>query len=370
MPFPMRVGRAGGALLAGALAATNSSDKTKIWEDAMFKWRTRIAVAAVGTAVGFCPSASSAQEMEIVMALPAPTMTFSSVFLAEDAGFFKKEGLKVSLRNLVGVAATNAVLAGSADFTMGTGPVFLRAAAQGQRMLALANLIDRPLVELVLRKDVAEAEKVTDKMSLAERGKLLKGKTIGIQGVGSIIHAWTRLVGHRGGLDVEKDFRIAPMNPPAMLPALESKQLDGYATSLPFTTQAVLKGSAVMFASGFDAAPDLLPFAYGLLYTRPQTCVEKRESCARMARAMAGAAAFIHDKPDAALALLRKRFAKMDAALLAAAWQTVSKAHPKDIKVTVPGLQNSQRVSLEAQLLADKDALKSFDGLYTDEFLR
>jgi len=336
----------------------------------MLNLRTGMAAAALGVAVGLCPSDGTAQETEVVMALPAPTMTFSSVFLAEDAGFFKKEGLKVSLRNLVGVAATNAVIAGSADFTMGTGPVFLRAAAQGQRLLALANLIDRPLVELVLRKDVAEAAKISPQMSLAERGKVLKDKTIGIQGVGSIIHAWTRLVGHRAGLDVEKDFRIAPMNPPAMLPALDSKQLDGYATSLPFTTQAVLKGSAVMLASGFDAAPDLLPFAYGLVYTRPQTCTEKRDLCVRMARAMANANAFIHGKPDEALALLKKRFARMDQDLLAAAWQTVSKAHAKDIKVTLPALDHSQKVSLEASLLKPEDALKSFDGLYTDEFVR
>jgi NitT/TauT family transport system substrate-binding protein len=336
----------------------------------MLEWRNRAAAAALATAVGLCPNAGAAQEMEIVMALPAVTLTFSSVFIAEDAGFFKKEGLKISTRNLVGVAATNAVIAGSADFTMGTGPIFLRAAAQGQRMLALANLIDRPLVELVLRKDVAEAEKITAQMPLAERGKVLKGKTIGIQGVGSIIHAWTRLVAHRAGLDVEKDVRIAPMNPPAMLPALDSKQLDGYATSLPFTTQAVLKGSAVMLASGFSDAPDLLPFAYGLVYTRPQTCTEKRELCVRMARAMAGAAGYIHEKPADALELLKKRFARMDPALLAAAWQTVSKAHAKDIKITVPALDHSQKVSLEAGLLAQKDALTSFEGLYTDEFVR
>ena len=160
------------------------------------------------------------------------------------------------------------------------------------------------------------------------------------------------------------------MNPPAMLPALDSKQLDGYATSLPFTTQAVLKGSAVMLASGFDAAPDLLPFAYGLVYTRPQTCTEKRDLCVRMARAMANANAFIHGKPDEALALLKKRFARMDQDLLAAAWQTVSKAHAKDIKVTLPALDHSQKVSLEASLLKPEDALKSFDGLYTDEFVR
>jgi ABC-type nitrate/sulfonate/bicarbonate transport system substrate-binding protein len=207
-------------------------------------------------------------------------------------------------------------------------------------------------------------------MTLAERGKVLKGKTIAIQGVGSIIHAWTRFVAARGGLDIENDMRIAPMNPPAMLPALESKQLDGYATSLPFTTQGVLKGSAVMLASGFDAAPDLLPFGYGLLYTRPQTCAEKRELCARMTKALAGAAVFIHEKPNESLELLKKRFPRMDAKLLAAAWETVSKAHPKDIRVTLPALEHSQKVSLVARLLEQKDALTSYEGLYTDEFLR
>jgi len=37
--------------------------------------------------------------------------------------------------------------------------------------------------------------------------------------------------------------------------------------------------------------------------------------------------------------------------------------------VTVPGLDHSQKVSLEARLLQEKDALTSFDGLYTDEFV-
>ena len=101
------------------------------------------------------PTIAASQEIDILMALPAATLTFSAPFLAEDAGFYKKEGLKVSHRTVVGVGAVNAVIAGSADFTMGTGPVFLRAAAQGQRLFAIANLIDKPLVELVLRKDVA-----------------------------------------------------------------------------------------------------------------------------------------------------------------------------------------------------------------------
>jgi hypothetical protein len=43
--------------------------------------------------------------------------------------------------------------------------------------------------------------------------------------------------------------------------------------------------------------------------------------------------------------------------VLATAWQVVSKAHANDIKVPVVGLDNSQKVSLEAKLLDPKDTL-------------
>jgi NitT/TauT family transport system substrate-binding protein len=336
----------------------------------MFKCPRPVIALCFGVAVGLGPTAAAGQELDVIVALPAQTLTFGSAFIAEEAGFYKKEGLKVSHRFLVGVAAPNAVIAGSADFTIGTGPVFLRAAAQGQRMLAIANLIDKPLVEMVLRKDVAEAAKITSETPLAERAKALRGRTVGIQGVGSIVHAWERLVVARGGLDVEKDVRIAPMDPPAMLPALENKAIDGFATSLPFTTQAVVKGSAVMLASAASDAPDLLPFAYGLIYTRSDTCAKAREKCVRIVRALAAANKLIIEKPDEALGLLRKRFDKIDPAVLAAAWQVVAKAHAGDVRISPAGLDNSQKVSLEAKLLEAKDTLTSFEGLFTDEFLR
>lgn len=336
----------------------------------MCRWRNRTVAAVIGAAVGFGPTVAVGDEIEILMALPAATLTFSAPFLAEDAGFYKKEGLKVSHRTIVGVGSVNAVIAGSADFTMGTGPVFLRAAAQGQRLLAIANLIDRPLVELVLRKDIAQAAGVTETTPFAARAKALRGRTVGIQGVNSIVHAWQRLVANRGGLDIEEDVRIAPMDPSAMRAALETKAIDGYATSLPFTTEAVVKGNAVMLASAVSDAPDLLPFAYGLIYTRPDTCTKAREKCLRLVRALAAANQFIRDKPDEALALLKKRFERLDAAVLAAAWPIVGQAHARDLRITVPALEHSQQVSLEAKLLAPKDALTKFDGLHTDEFLQ
>ena len=336
----------------------------------MFKWPFTVA-AAVGIAVGLGPSVGKSQEIDVIMALPAQTLTFTTAFVAEDMGFYKKEGLNVTTRNLVGVAAPNAVLAGSAHFTMGTGPVYLRAASQGQRFFALANMIERPMVEMVLRKDVAEKVGITESMSIPERAKRLKGLTIGVQGVGSIVHAWERYVVAKGGLDVENDVRIAPMDPPAMLPALENKSIDGYTTSMPFTTQAVLKGTAIMLASSVTDAPDLVPFAYGLIYTIPETCQKNREMCARVARAFAAAGKMVQEQPDKVFEeVLKKRFAKMDPELLKAAWDRTLRAHAKDIRVTKAQLDNSQKMNLEAKLLDPKDALKSYDGLYTDEFLK
>jgi ABC-type nitrate/sulfonate/bicarbonate transport system substrate-binding protein len=317
------------------------------------------------------PGAVRAQQaIDIILALPSTTLTFSAPFLAEDAGLYKKEGLNVSDRMLVGVEAVNAVIAGSADFTIGTGPVFLRAAAHGQRLLAIANLIDRPLVEMVMRKDVYAEMKVTDSMSLAERGRLLKGRTIAIQGVGSIIHAWERLVAVRGGLDPEDDVRIAPMDPSAMLGALQTKAVDGFTTSLPFTTEAVFNGSAMMFASAARGdAPDLIPFPYGLVQTKPATCETSREKCVRLVRALSQANRMIRDEPDKALEILRGRFKQMNQALLTEAWKTVSKAHASDLRITPALLALGDKVSIEAKLLDPKDKVQSYDGLYTDQYI-
>jgi len=339
----------------------------------MGSWKQLAAVAAIAAATALSPLAARAEDkpIDVIFALPAPTLTFSAPFLAEDAGLYKKEGLNVSHRMLVGVEAVNAVIAGSADFTDSTGPVFLRANAKGQPLLAIANLVDRPLVEMVLRTDVYDSLHVTDGMSLKERGALLKGKTIAIQGVGSIIHAWERFVAARGGLDPENDVRIAPMDPPAMMGALQTKAVDGFATSLPYTTEPVLSGAAKMFASAPQGiAPDMIPFPYGLIMARPQTCKDNPDKCRRMVHALAAANKMIHDEPDKALEILSKRFSKMDPAVLKAAWKTVSAAHASDLHVTAKLLETGDKMNVEAKLLKPEDQVKSFDGLFTDQFLK
>ena len=224
----------------------------------------------------------------------------------------------------------------------------------------------------MLRKDVAERLGITAQMPIAERAKKLKGMTIAIQGVGSIVHAWERYVVATGGLDVEKDVRIAPMDPPAMLPALENKAIDGYATSMPFTTaggaegrrdHAGERGDRRARAGAVRLWPDLHAAA------RPAS---KSARCARAWRApMPAPPSSSRRSRVKTFEILKKRFPHMDPALLARSLEAhAASAHAKDIRVTIPQLENSQKVSLDAKLLDPKDALKSYDGLYTDEFLK
>ena len=51
----------------------------------------------------------------------------AAAFVAQDMGLYQQEHLDVKTRILVGVAAPNAILSGSADLTIGTGTTLLKA---------------------------------------------------------------------------------------------------------------------------------------------------------------------------------------------------------------------------------------------------
>jgi ABC-type nitrate/sulfonate/bicarbonate transport system substrate-binding protein len=156
-----------------------------------------------------------------------------------------------------------------------------------------------------------------------------------------------------------------------MVPALESKAIDGYTTSMPFTGISVMKGNAIMVASSTFDAPELVPFAYAMVYGMPDFCTKKREVCERVARAYQGAAKMIQEQPDEVFEkILKPRFAKQDPELLRASWKIAQQAHAKDVRVSVAMLENSQKVSLVGKLLDPKDALTKFDDLFTDEFVK
>lgn len=131
----------------------------------------RHAVLACAAAIMLGQTSANAAQQDVTFAIPTVSFTFSAAYVADDAGIWAKHGLRVKVLHILGIGSLNAVIAKSADFANINGGAFTRAAAHGQRLLAIANTVDRPMAELVLRKEIAAAAGFDSHAPLAERGR-------------------------------------------------------------------------------------------------------------------------------------------------------------------------------------------------------
>jgi NitT/TauT family transport system substrate-binding protein len=333
----------------------------------------RFSRLAAVAAIVFLPLSLEAQEAggdNVVLAVPNVALTFAPGYLAEDLSLFAKQGLNVKSVVIAGIGSANAVISGSADFAEISGATLTRAAARGQRMLGLVSTLNRPTIQIVLRKEIATAAGFDPKASLAQRAQLMRGRTIAVDSINSVIHAYVLLLARRAGYNPD-DIRIAPMAPNSAIAAFQTRQVDGFAMSMPWPLQPVLEGSAVVIASGSDGdPPDMYPFGHNVFVARPETCERRRSACAKLGKAMVEAIAIMLDHPEDALAVLRKRFGAFDEKLLAAGLAEVRKGTPRPPVVTKADLENAELYNIDAGLLKPEEKLKSYDGLYTDEFVR
>jgi ABC-type nitrate/sulfonate/bicarbonate transport system substrate-binding protein len=262
------------------------------------------------------------------------------------------------------------VISGSADFSVSSAASLTRAAAKGQRMLAIANMIDKPVWVIVVRKDIAEAEHFDPNAPLATRAKILAGKKMSVDGINSVIHGYLKVIAKAGGVDPDS-MTVAPLAPSETLAAFSRHAIDGFINGPPWPQTVLQEGTGVAVASPLTGDPDwIAPNGSGVIITRPQFCVEHRSICMKMGKGLAQGARFIHEKPAEALALLKKHFDKIDPAVVDRAFQGVVAGTPVPPIMTEAVLSNSEHLNIEAGLMAASDQLSSYAGLYTDEFVK
>ncbi len=326
-----------------------------------------IAMSAL-TALAAVPA--RAEDEHALMALPAEVMQFLGIYAAQDLGFWRREGLEVKTVFIAGVGSFNAVVSGSADFSVSSAVALTRAAAHGQRMLALANMIDRPVWSIVISKEIADAAHFDPAAPLAERGRLMQGKRMGVDAVNSVVHAYLRAVAKAGDIDPESVI-VAPLQPADTLAAFARHALDGFVAGTPWPQQVVQDGTGVVIASPINNDPDwIAPNGSGVVVTGPQFCAEHRSICVKLGRGLVAGAIFIHEQPAEALALMRKHFDKIDPAVIERSFKVVQAGTPVPPVMVSAVLANSERLNIEAGLMAPTERLQSYDGLFTDEFVR
>jgi sulfonate transport system substrate-binding protein len=333
--------------------------------------RAHTAVMAAGILVAANATPLHAQsEQEVILADPAFSMTFAAGYIATDLGLWQKHGIKVKTVPIAGVGSINSVISGSSQFAQASASTFGRASARGQKLVAIAVTINKPFAQLIVRKDIAMAAGFDPKAPIEKRVALIKGHTFAVDSINSMIHGYLRLLAARGGMKPD-DVRVAPMAPASMLAAFQSKQIDGFAMSLPWPLKPVQDGEAVLIASGPDGDPgDVIPFGHNMIVAKRETCEQKKALCMAMGQSIKDAVAYIQDKPDEALSLLKKRFPTLDDKVLKAGFEELRKVTPSPPVVTKADIENSEIFNVDAGLLKPDERLTNFDGMFTDEYVK
>ncbi len=305
------------------------------------------------------------------LAIPVLSLTFSPNYIAADKGFWRDQGLEVKFASIPGVGATNAVLAGSVDFTNTAASAFLRAVARGQKLVAIGNTLERVQIELVMSKAFLQARNFNPDAPVEDRAKALKGAKIAVDAPNSIVHGYIRYAAKKAGLDPERDITVSPMAPPAMIAAMRSGQVDGLAMSRPWPSMMRQEGVGLtVLSSPQGDFAELHPFNYNLIVTRPGFCEAKPSVCRKLMAGFNQALAFMHDNVPETLAILGKRFDKTDPAMVKDAFDGVLAGTPRTATVKEIGFTHAQSYMAYAGILQPEEMLKTFTGIYSNDYLK
>jgi NitT/TauT family transport system substrate-binding protein len=329
-----------------------------------------VLAAAVIVTLTAAPLAAQPALQDIIIAMPNFTFTSTPNFIADELGLWAKHGLRVKIVQIEGVGATNAVIAGSADFVQAGGSTLTRAAARGQRLLAIANTAERNIVAITMRKETAEAAGFDAKAPLEKRAGVLRGRTFGVGAINANPHAYLLAVAARGGVKPD-ELRVTALEGNAMMAAFVNKQIDGMSNSPPWPLKPVVDGLSVVIASGPEGdPPNAINFAYNVVLAKPETCEKRKALCQGVGQVMKEAVAYMHSHPAEVRTILGKKFPNLEPKLIEAAFAEILKATPKVPVVTKESLGNADDFNIEAGMMKADAKLKTYDGLYTDEFVK
>jgi NitT/TauT family transport system substrate-binding protein len=180
----------------------------------------------------------------IRVVVPERSLQFMSFWIAEGAGYFRDEGLGVQVSVAPDQPLTSSVLLqGGADVAVLPPPMYLQLIAQGQPIKLFANLLRNDPINLVVRRDVAEARGLSPTVPLEERLAGLSGLRLGIApGPPTRLRALFASVGRSADEDVE--VVIIPGEEQA--PALAEHHVDALYAHTPYLEQVLVDDDALL----------------------------------------------------------------------------------------------------------------------------
>ena len=184
-----------------------------------------ISQAAIAGFMLLTPLTGAAQ-MRARVAWTSFASNMSGTWVAQEEGFFKKNGLDVELVHIPSTSrAIQVMLAGEIAYSYLDGRTSVQANLRGADVVILAGVANRLVFSFMARPEIK---------NLTE----LKGKKVGITRLGSSTHSVTLWVMSRAGLKPEDYQLLQLVDVPNILTAMMAGQIDAGALSPPTNFRA------------------------------------------------------------------------------------------------------------------------------------
>jgi ABC-type nitrate/sulfonate/bicarbonate transport system substrate-binding protein len=269
---------------------------------------------------------SQASAERIRTAIPQANWNYLSVLVAEEKGFFRDERLENETIALAGPRAIAALVSGDVDYSGGGGSG-MRAAVKGLPFKAIMFQTEKVTWYLVAAPEIRQ---ISD----------LKGKRIGVTGIGDTTDTMTTMLLERNGITRNEFIRVTTgTNPANVIAGMKSGSF--HAASMD-TVSSVIAEREGLKLLGFIGDVFPLPFqGFGVMEKK---LAENPQQVKRWLRAMIGALMFIRDKPEEAtdVGIKRLRIKDMDRSVLIEGVKRYTRALPKGVpgKPSAEGLKN------------------------------
>jgi NitT/TauT family transport system substrate-binding protein len=298
------------------------------------KWVAKLAVPVLAVIALTLPA--SAEPVKIVNI--GHGYFSGPLYVAIHEKLFQKQGLEPEVITVKGGSlAFQAVSTHQVDFGVLSYEHILDAAAKGRNLVAIFNIADRPLNNVVASKELLAQAKGK---SLAERVRLLKGHRIGAPSSGGSGEKMLTVLGRENGLQVPGDVKLVYLgaDATAYVGAFRGKVIDA---GMPFEPagveleQAGLGGTLINIMSG--EVPAFRDLIFMTVCTYPEMLKKNPELARKVAAVFAEAQQILLD-PKRGKEIMAAEYPKLSPESNSKAYDTVSQIWSKDKgKMTLAG---------------------------------
>lgn len=305
-----------------------------------------IILAAVGFTYEYLGRMPATRMTKITVAEVGEFFVYMPLYIAQDKGFFRDEGLDISLVNTGGdEKSVAAVISGSADFGIGDPTFAAIAGLQGQKVKVVAGILNA-----VPFWGVTKNPKVPEITSPSQ----LKGFSVATFPEPSTAYTLQAQMFRAGGL--EPNIKQAQFG--TLLPLLGTGTVDIVLELEPNVSIAASQGARVVYS---------LASQYGEFATTGVTVSQKmldtrREVVERFVKAINNAEVFAHRNPDQAIAIAQKKFPSIEPKVVADALgrMLATNAYPPNAVIPVSAWRKAIQLRVDAKDITSVEAALPF----------